>query len=270
VAIGTVLAYGDGAHHVAAALWALVAALLIQVGTNFANDYFDHHKGADTAERLGPIRAVQAGLVSPQAMRRATIAVFLLATVCGAYLVVRGGWPVAAIGLVSIAAGVAYTAGPCPLAYVGLGDLFVLVFFGPVAVAGTYYVQALALRPEVVVAGLGPGLLSVALLTVNNLRDVDQDRLAGKRTLAVRLGRGFARSEYVVCVVLAAALPVVLYRWTGGRPWAMLTLLTLVAALPALRMVIGGTVGPSLNRALAGTGRALLDYSLLFGVGWLL
>lgn len=271
VVVGTAMALADGTFHAPSAICALLGALLIQIGTNYANDYFDYVKGTDTGERIGPVRATQAGLVSPQAMKRATAFVFLLALVPGGYLVWRGGWPLVAIGLISILCGILYTAGPVPLGYVGLGDLFVLVFFGPVAVGGTYYVQALGVTPEVLVAGLGPGLLSVALLTVNNLRDIDGDRAAGKRTLAVRFGRTFARAEYVAALLLACAgVPLFLWTHSGGHGFVLISVLALAVAAPTIRVVLTRTEGPALNGALAHTGRLLLVFSALFSMGWLL
>ena len=270
VVAGTAMAAADARFHAVSAFCALTGAVLIQIGANFANDYFDAVKGSDTAERIGPVRAVQAGLVSPGAMRRAAALVFLAACVPGLYIAWRGGWPFAIIGLVSILCGVLYTGGPYPLGYIGLGDLFVLVFFGPVAVGGTYYVQALSLTPEALVAGVAAGLFSVAILTVNNLRDIEQDRVAGKRTLPVRFGRAFARIEYVVCLVGGgAAVPIVLAVKTG-RWGVTASALALAAALPTIRTVFTKTDGPSLNDALARTGRILLLFAGLFSAGWLL
>ena len=194
VMIGTTMAYAGGQGNAGAAFAALAGALLIQIGTNFANDYFDYLKGADNEERLGPLRVTQAGLVEPETMFRNFVLTFGLAALVGFYLVYRGGWPIVLIGLLSIASGILYTAGPWPLGYLGLGDIFVLIFFGPVAVCGTFYVQALEVTEIVFYAGLGPGLLATALLVVNNLRDEATDRKAGKRTLAVRFGPAFARA----------------------------------------------------------------------------
>ena len=189
ILIGTTMAFADGKGHALAALAALLGALLIQIGTNFSNDYYDYIKGADTEERLGPVRVTQSGQVRPKTMLRNFVMVFGLATLVGIYLVFRGGWPVVIIGILSIASGILYTGGPWPLGYLGLGDLFVLIFFGPVAVAGTFYVQALEITPVVIFAGLGPGLLATALLAVNNLRDEPTDKKVGKLTLAVRFGQ---------------------------------------------------------------------------------
>ncbi len=270
VLIGVVLAFADGVGHVAAAVAALVGAMLIQIGTNYANDYFDFVKRADTAERLGPRRAVQSGLVSPDAMRRATILVFGLAILVGIYLAWRGGWPILVVGIASILCGVFYTGGPFPLGYRGLGDVFVLLFFGPVAVAGTYWVQALELGWLPILAGLGPGLISTAILAVNNLRDRETDAKAGKRTLAVRLGVRFTRIEYTACVVAACLLPLGLFVFGIAGPIILLPLLTLIVALPVNRTVWSETDGVALNGALADTGKLLMLYAVLFSIGWVL
>lgn len=269
VIIGTVLAAGNGFFHWQSALAALAAALLIQIGTNFANDYFDFMKGADTKDRLGPVRATQAGLISPQAMKTAFIVTFVFAFLIGLYLIIRGGWPIVMIGLCSILCGILYTGGPFPLGYNGLGDLFVFVFFGPVAVGGTYYVQALSLSNDVLVASLAPGLFSTAILAVNNLRDMEEDRKTGKRTLAVRFGQRFARREYLFCVLFGSFIPLFIYATSQIRPWSMLTVLVFIAALPVIRTVYFAE-GRILNTALARTGLLLLLYTLLFSVGWLI
>jgi len=269
VIIGTVMAIGDGKAHWPAALAALLGAILIQIGTNFANDYADFFKGADTHERLGPTRVTQSKMVTPVTMRNATILVFGLAILVGSYLVWRGGLPVVAIGLLSIVAGLLYTAGPYPLAYIGAADLFVLVFFGPVAVGGTYYVQALAITPTVLIVGLAPGLFSMGILTVNNLRDVEQDRAANKRTPVVRLGRTFARWAYAIYIVGACLIPAILVAQGAAPVWSLLTAAVLIPAFPALRSVFVDQ-GRTLNKTLALTGQLLLLYSVLFGVGWLI
>jgi 1,4-dihydroxy-2-naphthoate octaprenyltransferase len=262
------MAVAAGGFHLLAALCALLGALLIQVGTNFSNDYADFLKGADTADRKGPLRVTQAGLVTPQAMRWATALVFGLAVAAGGYLIWRGGWPVLAIGVLSIISGILYTVGRYSLAYLGIADLFVLVFFGPVAVGGTYYVQALSITPTVLLMGLGPGLLSVAILLVNNIRDVDEDRAANKRTLVVRFGRGFGVVLYVVCIAVAVVLPVAHYLATGTHPWAMLTL-GIVPLVPRIvRTLRTSREATHLNPLLGATSRLLLIYSVLFAIGW--
>jgi 1,4-dihydroxy-2-naphthoate octaprenyltransferase len=271
VVIGAALAQADGLLHWPSLICCALGALLIQIGTNYANDYFDFVKGTDTEERIGPKRATQAGLVTPRQMLLATVFVFALAFLPGGYLIYRAGWPLLVIGLVSVACGVLYTGGPYPLGYLGLGDLFVLVFFGPVAVAGTYYVQALHVPPEVIFAGLAPGLFSTAILSVNNLRDADTDVKTGKRTLAVRLGKGFARWEYAVTLFLGAVVvPVLLCVWTGGHWPALVALASFAVAIPAIRTVFTSNDGPTLNAMLARTGGLLVLFTLLFSVGWLL
>lgn len=269
VLIGTAMAHTGGGIHWSSACAALAGALLIQIGTNFANDYFDFRKGTDTADRLGPVRVTQAGLVSPDAMKRATVIVFALAVLIGLYLVWRGGVPIIIIGLLSILFGVLYTAGPYPLGYNGLGDLFVLIFFGPVAVGGTYYVQTLDINSAVIIAGLAPGFFSVAILTVNNLRDLESDRAGGKRTLAVRFGRTFALSEYNWSLFLACTIPFVLVLFFRAPMSSVLASCTVAPAIMAMRKVARVT-GRDLNECLAGTGRLLLVYSVLFSLGWLL
>jgi len=271
VLIGTAMAAAAGHFHLVSALAAGLGALLIQIGTNFANDYFDFVKGTDTEERVGPTRATQAGLVTPRTMLFATILVFALAFLPGAYLVYRAGWPLLAIGIVSVICGVLYTGGPFPLGYLGLGDIFVLVFFGPVAVGGTYYVQALELTTPVFVAGFMPGLFSTAILTVNNLRDADTDVRTGKRTLAVRFGKTFARWEYLLCLVVAGvAIPLYLCVEAEGNWSALAGCLALVLAIPLVRNVFTMEDGAILNDTLAGTGKVLLLFSVLFSIGWLL
>ena len=270
VALGTAFAWGDGAFHAAAAACALVSALLIQVGTNYANDAEDSARGADTAARVGPKRAVNEGWVTAGQMRRAAAVAFGLAFVSGLFLVWRGGLPILALGLVAIASGYAYTKGRYALAYTGLADVFVLAFFGPVAVGGTYFVQALALPAWVLAAGLGPGALATAILIANNVRDVEQDRAADKRTLVVRFGRPFGIGLYAACFALAAAAAAASALQTDGHAgaWAAVA----VAVLGGLRLV------PALNRAhgaaaaplLGQTAAALMLYSLAFAFGWLL
>ena len=270
VLIGSTIAYADGLFHYLSAAAALAGALAIQIGTNFTNDYSDFAKGADTKDRKGPTRVTQAGLLPPQAVKRAAALTFAIASLVGVYLIARGGWPVLAIGVSSILAGIFYTAGPKPLGYMGLGDFFVLVFFGPVAVAGTYYVQTLTVNWIVVTAGLAPGFLSVALLAINNLRDIDEDRIARKRTLAVRFGRGFARSQYIGCIVAASLVPVFLVLATGERIWTLACLLILPVAAPEFRRLMQGTAGEALNPMLASTARLSIIFSLLFALTWIL
>ncbi|MEJ2537231.1 MAG: 1,4-dihydroxy-2-naphthoate polyprenyltransferase [Calditrichia bacterium] len=270
VIIGTAMAYGEGKVHWLSAVLAAVGAILIQIGTNFSNDYYDYFRGADKKERLGPLRVTQAGLVKPETMKRATILVFSLAFASGIYLIYRGGWPVLIIGLLSILFGILYTAGPYPLGYNGLGDIFVLIFFGLVAVGGTYYVQALEINSLVLLAGLSPGLFSTAILTVNNLRDIASDKQAGKKTLAVRFGEDFARLEYLFSVLMACLIPIILFFITDSHLYALAASLVFLAAIPPIRIIYEQKPGKIFNQVLATTGRLLLLYSLLFSIGWIL
>ncbi len=265
VLMGMALAARDSVFHLGAALAALAGAICIQVGTNFANDYFDHKKGADTEARIGPARATAMGWVTPDAMKRATIFALSLALLAGVYLVWLRGWPIAGLGLVSIALAVLYTGGPKPLAYVGLGDIFVLLFFGPIAVAGTYYAQSGILDPASLVAGIAPGCISTALLTVNNLRDAEQDRANGKMTLAARFGRDFAKREYALLIIVAAMVPIAMIAAFHHSRWMMLASLPSFLALPLVFRVAAAAPGDALARELASTGKLLVLFALVFG-----
>jgi 1,4-dihydroxy-2-naphthoate octaprenyltransferase len=270
VIIGGALALADGHQQHLSWIAAALGAILIQIGTNFANDLFDYEKATDNGERLGPLRVTQAGLVTPTQMRVATAVAFGLAMLIGVYLIYRGGWPILAIGVLSILCGILYTAGPYPLGYHGLGDIFVLIFFGPVAVGGTFYVIAQDINWLVILAGLPPGLLAVAILVVNNLRDIESDARAGKRTLAVRFGRTFTKIQYLVSIVLALSFAPIHYLATDDQPQAMLSLLAALVALGPLSRVFRSREGEVLNRALADTGKVMFAYALTFSVGWLL
>jgi 1,4-dihydroxy-2-naphthoate octaprenyltransferase len=262
---------GLAAHHDSFAalpvLAALLGALLIQIGTNLANDYYDFVRGADTAERVGPMRVTQAGLLAPDAVRRAMVLVLGAAMLPGAYLVSVGGWPIVWIGLVSIACAVLYTGGPAPLAYHGLGDVFVFVFFGLVAVGGTYYVQANAWPSEAWLAGAGVGALSTAVLVVNNLRDIDTDAVAGKRTLAVRIGRAGTQAEYALLLALAAAVPPVGVAAFGWPAWSLISLAAVALAAAPARAVFAHRSPRELLPALGGTARVLAVYAALLALG---
>lgn len=270
VLIGTALAIDAGGFHLPSALIALVGAVLIQIGTNYANDYYDYIKGSDTEERLGPTRATAAGLVTPEAMKRAFVLVFGLAALLGLYLVMRAGWPIIVIGGFSILFAIAYTAGPLPLGYNGLGDIFVFIFFGLVAVGGTYYVQALEINRIALLAGISPGLFSTAILTVNNFRDIDQDNTAGKKTLAVRFGKSFARMEYILSVAIACLMPAVLVAITGGHQVSLLAVVVLIMAIEPILIVARREPGAHLNAVLAKTGKMLLIFSIIFSIGWII
>jgi 1,4-dihydroxy-2-naphthoate octaprenyltransferase len=265
VVVGTACAEASGGVALGPALAALAGALAIQIGTNFANDVFDAERGADGPDRIGPLRAVAAGLISPGAMKRAMIAAFGVATLLGVYLVAVAGWPVVAIGVASVISGIAYTGGPWPLGYHGLGDLFVLVFFGFVAVCGTAFVQ-LGRVPDLAIAASVPvGALATAILVVNNLRDRATDERAGKRTLAVQLGRRGALIEYAALVAIAYAIPAVLA--AGGRLAVALPLLSAPIAALRVRALIAAGDGPAFNHCLAATAQLLLLFGGLFAAG---
>lgn len=265
VFIGTGLAALRGGFAAGPAIAALLGALLIQVATNLANDYYDFVRGGDTDDRIGPTRVTQAGLVAPEAVRRAMLFVLAAAFTVGIYLVSVGGWPIVWIGLASLVCAVAYTGGPFPLAYHGLGDLFVFVFFGLVAVSGTVWVQTLTFPREALWAGAGVGALSTAILVVNNLRDIPTDREAGKRTLAVRLGVSGSRAQYVGLLALGAAVPLVGVSWFGWPKAALASLVVYGAALSPLRSVMSFERPAQLLPALGGTARIVALYGVLLG-----
>jgi 1,4-dihydroxy-2-naphthoate octaprenyltransferase len=269
VILGSALAYYEGGFRPGVALAALLGALLLQIGANFANDFLDYKRGADAVGRLGPVRVTTAGLLSVRAVQVGTGVVFVLAALCGLYLTWLSGWPVVVIGVLSILAALAYTGGPYPLGYNGLGEVFVFLFFGLAAVGGTYYTQTLTYSFSAFAVSLGPGLLIVAILVVNNLRDITQDQLAGKRTLAVRYGAGWTRNEYTACVALAFAVPAAA-GLAGLLPeWVMLSWLAAPWAWNLARRV-GKDEGKALNRSLGLTGNLTLMYALLFSLGLVL
>ncbi|SDR42193.1 1,4-dihydroxy-2-naphthoate polyprenyltransferase [Natronobacterium texcoconense] len=282
VIVGTGLAVHEEVFALLPAVMAFVGAALIQIGTNFANDYYDAIKGADTEDREGFTRVTQAGIISPEQVKLATIVTFALAILSGTYLVYVGGVPILAIGLVSVLCGWAYTGGPYPLGYHGLGDLFVFVFFGIVAVMGTFYVQATAVLAEPLtttvpagtvtlaafVASLPVAAISTCIIIVNNVRDRETDAEAGKRTLAVRLGYRWSRIEFVALLALAYLAPLWFWPISGEfGPAVLLPLVTLPYAAVIARTVCTRTGGEALNPALEGTGKLLALYAVLFAVG---
>lgn len=260
------LAAHDGGFDIAAASLCLAFALLIQVGTNFANDYYDFIKGADTAARVGPRRAVASGLVTPRTMRFAMIGVFAMAFVLGLSLIAWGGPWLIAIGVASIVCGVAYTGGPWPLGYHGLGDLFVFIFFGLVAVVTTYYVQTGRVTFDAFLAAIPIGLLAANILVVNNYRDDETDAAAGKRTLVVRFGRGFARAQFGMSLVVALAAPFVLC-WRGYQFAVLLPIVLLPVALRHRRRLEQARGPAELIALLGDTGKFLAAYAVLLAVG---
>jgi 1,4-dihydroxy-2-naphthoate octaprenyltransferase len=271
VLVGTALAATLGTFKPLTFVAALVGALFIQVGTNLSNDYSDARRGADTEDRLGPVRVTAGGLVPPRQVLRATYIAFAAAVLAGAYLIATAGWELLAVGAASILAGVLYTGGPRPYGYEGLGEVFVFLFFGVVAVAGSYFAQTEDLTWEALVLAVPVGLLASAILVVNNVRDLETDRRAGKRTLAVRLGRARARALYAA-MVYGAFITAPLAWAAGGRglsPWLLLPLVALPLAVPVVRIVRNRTDGPSLNGALARTGMLQLVFCVLLSAGLL-
>lgn len=270
VLVGAALAFADGFFRPLAALAALLGALFIQIGTNLVNDVADFTRGTDNETRLGPTRVTQAGLLTPRAVWSGAILAFLLAALAGVYLIFVGGWPLLVIGLLSILAGFAYTAGPFPLAYNGLGDLFVFIFFGLVAVGGTTYAASGSLPPTVWPAGAAVGALIVNILVVNNIRDLETDRAGGRTNIAVRFGRRVAEAEYAFMLALAFAAPMLLVTQRQASPWALLVFLALPQALGLLRTLRDGLAGPPLNAVLGQTAQLALRYSVLLAVGLIL
>lgn len=266
VMVGTAVAQASGGMRIGPALAALFGAFMIQIATNFANDVFDHEKGADTEERLGPTRAVQAGLLTPRQVRAGMIATILLAVIAGLYLTSVGGLPIVVIGVLSVLSGLAYTGGPYPLGYNGLGDIFVMIFFGFVAVCGTVFVQTGSVPPLAWLASVPVGAIATNVLVVNNVRDRETDVKANKRTLAVRFGRRMGVIEFVALFALAYLSPVVAVTALHRSPWALLPLLTLPLAV-RLSRVLATTEGRPLNACLAGTAKLLLLYGVLFSAG---
>ncbi|MDZ7702566.1 MAG: 1,4-dihydroxy-2-naphthoate polyprenyltransferase [Halobacteriales archaeon] len=280
VAVGVGVALHEGVFAPLPALAALLGAALIQIGTNFANDYYDAEKGADTDDRDGFTRVTAGGLIPAERVKRAMLTTFALAILVGVYLVYVGGVPILVVGLASVAAGILYTGGPYPFGYYGLGDLFVFVFFGVVAVTGTYYVQAAAAAPAfplwlprgtvtatAVVASLPMAALITDILVVNNVRDRETDAAAGKRTLAVLIGYRWSRVEFVALLALAYAVPVWLWLGQDLAVVVLLPLLTMPFAARIARTLLSRTDGEALNPALERTGRLAAAYAVLFAIG---
>jgi 1,4-dihydroxy-2-naphthoate polyprenyltransferase len=270
VLVGTALAGFAHVFHPLRFVAALLSALFIQVGTNLSNDYSDARRGADAEDRLGPVRVTAGGLVPPRQVLIATYVSFGLAVLFGVYLIAVAGWELLLVGAASILAGVAYTGGPRPYGYEGLGEVFVFTFFGIVAVAGSYFVQVEKLTWEAFALAVPVGLLASAILVVNNVRDIDSDRRASKRTLAVRLGRERTRGMFAAIVYLAYLLTPVTWVFGPTTAWVMLPWLTLPLAASVIRTVRNRTDGPSLNGALAQSGMLQLSFCLLLSAGLLL
>jgi 1,4-dihydroxy-2-naphthoate octaprenyltransferase len=267
VLVGTALAASEGVFRPLAFAAALVGSVFIQIGTNLSNDYSDARRGADTEDRLGPVRVTSGGLMPPRHVLVGTWVAFGIAVAAGAYLVTVAGWELLVVGAASILAGVLYTGGPRPYGYEGLGELFVFLFFGVVAVVGSYFVQTERLAWEAFALSVPVGLLAAAILLVNNVRDVDTDRRAGKRTLAVKLGRDRAAALFAGALVIAFASPVAIWLAGGLSAWILLPLLAVPLAVPLARTVRSRRDGPSLNAALGRTGALLAAVSVLLSTG---
>lgn len=248
----------------------LFAAVLLQIVANLANDVIDFEKGADTSQRLGPLRVTQAGYVTPLQMKFATAAVIFLALLTGLRLAFYGGLPIIIIGILSIVFAILYTAGPFPLAYTGLGDIFVLLFFGPVSVVGTFYLQTLRVNIEAFLASIPLGMLATAILVVNNLRDIDEDKTNAKNTLAVRFGKGFARMEFALLLLVSALFPIIFYLTIEPSLIFLLPTLSIVPAVSLIKTVYRNSSRQDLNHTLAATARLLLLYGLLSSIAFII
>lgn len=271
VLVGTALAGVEDVFKPLRFAAALLGSIFIQIGTNLANDYSDARRGADTEDRLGPVRVTAGGLMPPRRVLVGTWVAFGIAVAAGSYLAAVAGWELLVVGALSIAAGVLYTGGPRPYGYEGLGELFVFLFFGLVAVGGSYFVQTGDLRWEAVALGIPVGLLAAAILVVNNVRDVETDRRAGKRTLAVRLGRERAVRLFMTMLAVAYASPIWIWLFSGDlEAWLLLPLASMPLALPMANVLASRRDGPSLNKLLADTGMLLAAFSLLLSAGVLL
>jgi len=266
VLMGSIFALKQGHFHFLGGISALISTTFIQIGTNLANDYFDFVNGADTQNRLGPKRLTASGEIRPETMRFGMQLAFLLAVVFAGYILVRGGWPILIIGLVGIAMGILYTGGPFPLGYHGFGDVVSFIFFGPVALAGTYYVHALHWSVDSVLLGISPGLFSVAILAVNNARDVIEDSQTGKRTLAVKWGISFVRVEFLLSIIIASSFPFLLTLiYTPGdiNRWV------LVSIIPAIKLIDSfiRSEGSGYNETLSLTVKCYCFFLMVWALG---
>jgi 1,4-dihydroxy-2-naphthoate octaprenyltransferase len=265
ILVGSAVAQHEGGFHFGAAIVALAVAHLLQIIANLANDYFDFRRGADE-HRVGPLRVMQAGLVSARQMQIAIGLTVVLAIAGGLYLVARGGWPIFLLGLAAVVCAVAYTGGPWPLGYHGLGDLFVFIFFGLVGVAGSAYVQTRDLTWFAIIASLPIACLATAIIIANNLRDIESDRAAGKHTLATRLGRMGTIREYQLLIAIAYLIPLLLAIFSDV-PWAWLVIpVALPIALPLVASVRTAT-GKGLIPVLVGTSRLTFVFGAIFAFG---
>ena len=269
VMVGTALAINVGKFSPLVTLVALICSLLIQIGTNFTNDLYDYHKGADTAERKGPVRVLSAGLISVNEMKTAIELTFLAAFILGLYLVYVGGVIILVIGVLSILAGIAYTAGPYPLAYKGLGDIFVFMFFGLIGTMGTFYLQTNEISMPAFLSSIPVGSLITNILVVNNFRDIEEDRAAGKNTLAVKLGKTFTQYQFIFLIVVSFIVPLLLFLFYGFKFWIFLPYLTLPVVFKTIAMLFTLN-GTQLNETLELTAKLSAIYGILFSAGLML
>ena len=266
VIVGSALAFADRGFRIWPSIACLLTALLLQIGSNLANDVYDYEKGADDVQRLGPMRVTQAGILTPKQVKQGMWVVFGFSAVIGITLVYQGGWLILWLGLAAVISAIAYTGGPFPLGYHGLGDLFVFVFFGLVATAGTYYLQIGSVQPNVWWIAAVMGFLTVNILVVNNLRDLESDQRVQKKTLAVRLGERGARGQYMLLMTLSYGIPAILLWFEKITPWVLLTWLSIPSAFHWIRFVSKNS-GKMLNKALAGTGKLELIFAVLLAMG---
>jgi len=266
VLIASTVAFVEHTFEPFAALTALLGALLLQIGANIANDVFDFQLGTDNQHRLGPLRMTQAGYLTPTEMKIGMVIVFMLAAMCGIYMALVSGWWIILIGALAILAAIAYTGGPFPYGYKGMGELFVFIFFGFAAVCGTYYAQAGNVSLLAVLSSIPVGLLIVAILIVNNLRDIDGDKSSGKRTLAVRFGVTWAKQEFIVTIVMAYLVVFLISYSHLSSYWPLLVLFSIPIAMPLVKSVLQDQ-GKKLNLTLAGTGKLTLIFSCLYSLG---
>jgi 1,4-dihydroxy-2-naphthoate octaprenyltransferase len=269
VIIGSAVAFAEGGFRIGPALAAFLGALLLQIGANLANDVFDFEKGADQHDRLGPMRVTQAGLLSPREVKIGMWLTFVLAALCGIYMTLVSGWFILLIGFLAILAAIAYTGGPFPYGYKGLGEVFVFIFFGFAAVCGTYYAHTTFISQLAVLSSVPVGLLIVAILIVNNVRDYDSDKTANKKTLAVRFGLPWAQQEFITVVILAFVFIILMVITDIATPWILLTWLSIPLVFSTSSSVLNQR-GRILNKTLAETGRLTLIFSLLYSIGLIL
>lgn len=267
ILIGTSLSIQAGSFNLFVFFWTLLGALMIQIGTNYSNDYFDFIKGADKESRKGSMKVLQSGLISKKAMKTAFILCFLIAALATIILTMRGGVILLLVGGICILFSLLYTAGPMPLAYLGLGDLFVLVFYGPVATIFTYYLQTLHFDTASFIASLAPGFLGVAVITVNNLRDIVDDKLASKKTLPVRFGKKFAKFHYAAVIVGTFFIPILYVVYTGSHYFCMSASLVMLLAIPLIKHIFTYDDPKTLNATLAKTAKLIALYTLFFCLG---